>query len=261
MEWLAGEDGCARAVVLRAAGVDPAAGGAMGVLRAKRELEHRMRVLGCLGGWKEQESWACLRALLEVLAGGTGAVEEAMAVLEGYVLERGLESVPRESTWTRMLLMGWKHANMLGRQSKRGIIREKVVEVVKGVENASGTDTVILGVFLEGEKGESVWGRVRALVGEGGGTAGEERGLTFGRRDKGVARRVWEVWLATWERGRWEAEVERVRNSMGIAVGEERYVLTTTVIFLLRGVTKPPGHVRLQFCGACTSSLRSTAGS
>lgn len=223
MEWLTGEDDRARDVVLRAAGADPAARCAMSILWAKRALEDRIHAQECPGGWKEREGWVCLRALWEILAGGTGAAEEGIAVLEGYVRDLALEGVARESAWTKMLLMVWKHANLLGRQIRRGAIREKVIDVVNRVESCGQTDTTILGVFLEGEKGESVWGRVRALTGEEGGTA-DEKGLTFGRREKGVVRRVWEVWLATWERGRWEAEVERVRNSLDVGVKEERYI-------------------------------------
>jgi nuclear exosome regulator NRDE2 len=225
MEWLAGDDNRARGIILRAAGLDANATGAMATLRAKRWLEDRMRSHGSVEEWKDRESWACLRALLEVLAGGTGAVEEGMDVLKSYVKEHGLEGVPRESAWTRMVLLGWKHATVLGRQMRRAAVRNAVMQVVADLERVGGgMNTAILGVFLEGEKGESVWGRVRALVGEGAIVKGDERGLAFKSSDKGVARRIWEVWLANWERGGWEGEKERVRNSLGIGVEEDRCV-------------------------------------
>ena len=57
-------------------------------------------------------------------------------------------------------------------------------------------------MFLEAEKGQAIWGRVRAMLGE---TAADGSG-----KEKGVARRVAEVWVAGWEKGRWEAEAERM---------------------------------------------------
>ncbi|KAF8575509.1 hypothetical protein K439DRAFT_1398173 [Ramaria rubella] len=221
MEWLAGDDSRSREVVFRAIGLDPSVGGAMAVLRARRGLEERIQA--GLDGWKEREAWMCLRALLEVLVGGTGAIEDGMEVLERYIRELGLEGVSRESAWTRMLLLGWKHTTLLGRQSKRSAVRDKVACVVRDIEGKQGgTNTVVLGVFLEGEKGESVWGRVRALAGDGGPVSGDGSGVEIRSREKGVSRRVWEVWLGHWERERWEAEVERVRLSLGVGVEEER---------------------------------------
>ena len=41
-------------------------------------------------------------------------------------------------------------------------------------------------------------------------------------KEKGIARRVAEVWVAGWEKGRWEAEVERVRSGLLAAVDDDR---------------------------------------
>ncbi|KAF8530991.1 NRDE-2, necessary for RNA interference-domain-containing protein [Gautieria morchelliformis] len=208
MEWLSGDDNGAQGIIMRAVRLHADANGPMNVLRAKRGLEERMRSRCSTMDWKERESWACLRALLDVLTGGTGAVEEGMGVLERYVSEHSLKGLPLESAWTRMVLLGWKHATLLGRQARRAVVRNRVVQVVRDLERAGrGMNTAALGIFLEGEKGESVWGRVKALVGEGA-------------MIKGVARRIWEVWLASWERGGWDGEKERVRNSLGIGVEE-----------------------------------------
>lgn len=225
MEWLADDDNRARAIILRAAGLGADATGAMAILRAKRSLEDRMRSQYSTSEWKEGESWACLRALLEVLTGGTGGVEEGMKVLKGYISDRGMEGVLRESAWTRMVLLGWKHATILGRHTKRAALRNMVMHVVADMEHVGrGMNSVVLGIFLEGEKGESVWGRVRALVGESTMVKDDAKGSSFKSGEKGVARRVWEVWLANWEKGRWEGEKERVRNSLGTGVEEDRCV-------------------------------------
>ncbi|KAJ2971881.1 hypothetical protein NUW54_g12394 [Trametes sanguinea] len=41
-------------------------------------------------------------------------------------------------------------------------------------------------------------------------------------KEKGVARRVAEVWVAGWEKGRWEAEIERTRSGLAAAAEDER---------------------------------------
>lgn len=261
MEWLTGDDNRARAVILRALGWESAAG-PMAILRAKRGLEERMRSQYSALEWKERESWVCLRALLEVVSsGGTRTVEAGMEVFKGYVSELNLEGVPRESAWTRMALLGWKHGTMLGRRMKRAAVRNTVAQMVIELERVGGgVNTAILGVFLEGEKGESVWGRVKALVGEGAMTR-DIKGLTFKSSEKGVARRVWEVWLASWESGKWEGEKERIRNSLGIGIEEDGYVFFSFLIRFQGRISSRAGHVHPQSYGAFTLNLRSIAGS
>jgi hypothetical protein len=41
-------------------------------------------------------------------------------------------------------------------------------------------------------------------------------------KEKGVVRRVAEVWVAGWEKGRWEVEVERTRSGLWAAVESDR---------------------------------------
>jgi len=205
MEWLAGDDERARSVIFRAAGAG-GSGGAMALLRVNRALEEKMR---SVANWKEREAWACLRALLDVLAGGAHAIEDGMQILEKYIQEVALDALQRESAWTRMLLLEWKHAAQLRRQVRRGPVRKVVERALREVEEGGGINTIALGVFLEGEKGESVWGRVRALLAESG-------------EEKSLVRRIWEVWLANWKIGKWEEERERIRTSLGIAVNEDR---------------------------------------
>ena len=77
------------------------------------------------------------------------------------------------------------------------------------------SNTIVLGMFLEAQKGQTIWGRVKALFGEG---------TEAGMQDKDLSRRVAEVWVASWEKGRWEAEQERTRGGLSAAVQSERYV-------------------------------------
>ena len=70
-------------------------------------------------------------------------------------------------------------------------------------------NTILLALFLESEKGQGVWGRVRSLLDED-------------LQENGITRMMWEVWGEGWEFGRWEPE--RVRAKLERAVSSERYV-------------------------------------
>lgn len=100
------------------------------------------------------------------------------------------------------------------------------------------SNTFILGIFLEAQKGQGIWGRVRAILGESA--------TDTGMREKSLARRVAEVWMAGWEKGRWEAEQERTRGGLSAAVQSERWViLTFTVMYTDRARNTGHGAVRL----------------
>ena len=110
------------------------------------------------------------------------------------------------------MAMLYNNATVLRNPTPPALFRERVENAIAVYPN----NTAILGMFLEAEKGQGIWGRVRALLGE---TAADGTG-----KEKGVARRVAEVWVAGWEKGRWEAEVERIRNGLAAAVEHDRCV-------------------------------------
>jgi len=71
------------------------------------------------------------------------------------------------------------------------------------------------------QKGQSVWGRVRDLL-----STGETNDPA---RIKCVARRIVDVWIAGWGRGRWNWEIERTRSGLATSVEDERYVVNLCV--------------------------------
>ncbi|KAJ7900210.1 NRDE-2, necessary for RNA interference-domain-containing protein [Mycena olivaceomarginata] len=117
-----------------------------------------------------REGWVKLRALMELLTGNE--VEQALRVFD----EHGAQS------------------------------QERLLKAI----TLYPSNSVVLGLFLEAEKGQGVWGKVRALLGEGASV------------EKDVLRRVEEVWVAGWDKSRWEAEVERTRSGLAAAVDSER---------------------------------------
>jgi hypothetical protein len=75
-------------------------------------------------------------------------------------------------------------------------------------------NSLVLGMFLEAEKGHGIWGRVRAQLGQSTAEGGP--------REKSISRRITEVWVAGWEKGRWQSEIERTRSGLTAAAESER---------------------------------------
>ena len=195
MEWLAGGEQQALNVVLKSVGME-GAGSGVTLLRAKRSLED-------LGSSKEREPWIKLRALLELLTGHQP--EMALEVFDRFALSESLE--------TSALLMVYHYGFVLRQPMPPSILRDRAYAAF----DRYPSNSIILGMLLEAEKGQGVWGRVRAMLGSNDGKA------------KGVARRVEEIWIARWEQGRWLSEVERTRNGLAAAVEHERRVLHSNV--------------------------------
>ncbi|KAL0579360.1 hypothetical protein V5O48_002636 [Marasmius crinis-equi] len=201
MEWHAGHSEEALSVVLKAAKVEGRGGVAL--LRAKRILVDETK--SC-EGWREAEHWTMLGALLEILASTDVAPCLRMFEERMEALREG--DVSHESMTVRVLLFLYAHGTRLKNPMPPAILRE---QAEKALELYS-SNSVILGVFLEAEKGQGVWGRVRGLLGNSG------------EKVKDVTRRIQEVWIGRWDSQRWESELERIRGGLAAAVEHERQV-------------------------------------
>jgi hypothetical protein len=237
MEWLETKSEIAALqVVLKSAGVQ--GGDSVTLLRAKRNLEDASREER---GWKEREAWVKCRALLELLTISPMAM---LTYFDGYLLgDDPLPGIAHESLSVAALLMLYRHSSVLRNPTPPAILRNRLERALE----IYPSNSIILGMFLQGEKGQGVWGRVRNILGES-----TKDGLST---DKDVARRVADVWMAGWERGRWEGEVERTRSGLAAAVQNERQVIH----FIHR--TKGDGSAgrgEVLFYGASTSNLRYT---
>lgn len=214
MEWLSDNPDAALSVILRAVKVEGREG--IQILRAKRSLDEL-----CNGDahWKERESWIKLRALLDLLT--SADPETAIGVFDDY-LSQGIEkdSSAHESLTVACLLMLYRHGTVLKNPNKPLLLRERVEQAIE----LYPSNSIVLGLFLEGEKGQGVWGRVRRTLGEVPGT------------EKDVYRRVEEVWInANWDAGRWEAEIERTRSGLAAATDNEWCVnnnITSTSVLI-----------------------------
>jgi hypothetical protein len=208
MEWLAGKPDAALRAVLQSVDVEDTTG--IMILRAKRSLEDAYKRSEEMP-WKEREAWIKLRGLLELL---TSTPAATLLTFDDYLLGDGNffeGTVAHESLTVGSLLMLYHHGVTLRNPTPPSLLRDRLEKSIE----VYPSNTIILGMFLEAERGQGVWGRVRGLLGE---TAVDGLG-----KDKDVHRRVAEVWVAGWEKGRWEAEKERTRSGLEAATKHERY--------------------------------------
>jgi hypothetical protein len=212
MEWLAKKSDVALQTILRAVNMEGTTG--IVILRAKRNLEDAKRSSEDLP-WKVREPWVKLRGLLELL---TSTPVAALLAFDEYLNDSNFieKTAPHESLTVASLLMLYHHSITLRNPTQPSLLRDRLEKAIE----VYPSNTIILGMFLEAEKGRGIWGRIRGLLGE---TTADGLG-----RDKDVPRRVAEVWVAGWERGRWEAEKERTRSGLAAAVENERFVLLYT---------------------------------
>lgn len=213
LEWLLFQNDAALELILR--GADQSGERtSVNILRAKRRLEEICQQKST-SEWKLRLNWIKLRILLELL---TGTLEATIATVKRFQANEERDELERESLTVASLLMIYHHTVTLHNHASPALLRKLVYE---GLE-VYPSNSVILGLFLECEKGEGVWGRVRALMGE------KAEGMLQG---KSVARRLIEVWIANWEEGRWLGEVERVRAGLEAAVACDRF---KSYLFLLK---------------------------
>lgn len=201
MEWLADNEKQAMNVVLLSVGIDSASG--VSILRAKRALDD---LISSSPEWREQQSWIKLRALLELLNGTS--MKGVLDIFDDQLSAMAEGSPRHESLTMASLLFVYNYRVVLNSPMPPALLRERAARALE----AYPSNSIILGVFLEGEKGQGVWGKVRSLLGASDGKV------------KDVARRMEEVWVASWEKGRWIGEMERTRSGLAAAVEHERWV-------------------------------------
>ena len=202
MEWLDGASDAALQVALRATGTNGS--GNIVVLRAKRELDDVCRSLPD-SLWKERESWLNLRALLELL---TSSPYAATSIFDAALDRLQPSSDQHESLLVASLTMLYLHSTNLREPAPPTLLRSRAEQGFQQYPN----NTIILGFFLESQKGQSVWGRVNLILGEAG----------CGLIEKGVYRVLAEVWAIGWQKGSWREDQERIRSRLSAAVETDR---------------------------------------
>lgn len=201
MEWLAGGEGQSLNVILKSVDLEGRNSGVT-ILRGKRLLEE-LTDSTAPENWRELEAWIRMRVLLELL---TGSASTAIATVDKY-LKRSKCGTMHESLTTFGLLLVYYHGVILRNSLPPSVLRDRAHAAFE----VYPSNSIILGLLLESEKGQGVWGRLRKTLGGSDGKMG-----------KNVARRMEEVWIGGWEKGRWVGEVERTRNSLAAAIEHDR---------------------------------------
>ncbi|KAK7694898.1 hypothetical protein QCA50_002086 [Cerrena zonata] len=204
LEWLSNNPDAALQVILRSSGTHGTGG--IVILRAKRHMDDLINQIPT-SQWKDREGWIKLRALLELLS---SSIRGALSYLDTALLSLSPGSTSHESLTIAVLLFVYYDGVVLKDPIPPSLLRERAEQAIGLYPN----NTIVLGFFLESQKGERVWGRMRALLGE--------HDVHDISKEKGVARRIADVWIAGWEKDRWEAEIERTRNGLSNAVLHER---------------------------------------
>lgn len=227
MEWLAGgEKTVVVDVILRSVGVTVTNGGSPAmVLRAKKVLDERIK--SAIEGLRDlrgdgRTTFETLLALINLaaileLVSGDGAEKEVMTAMQKYDtvinvdVRGGVASAQQDSLHrlqeslalasTRLL---YHYTRTLRAPIAPAILRTRAESLVsKFLDN-----TALLGIWLESERGEMVWGRVKRVV-------GEEIVYPSG---EGVipTRALWGAWQGI-------GEISRVKNMLGRVIEGERY--------------------------------------
>ncbi|KAI5123567.1 hypothetical protein M0805_003385 [Coniferiporia weirii] len=200
LEWLLSQSDAALKVILRATGQSDERIG-MQILRARHWLENVCRE-DITPEWKFRLKWIKLRILFELI---TGTLETTIAIGEGLQAKEAEGGLHHESLTVASLLMVYHHTVTLHNHAPPALLRALVRKALE----IYPSNSIVLGLFLECEKGEGIWGRVRALMNENG---------PWTLQEKSLARRLSDMWIANWEEGRWFGEVERVRAGLEAAV-------------------------------------------
>ncbi|EJD55576.1 DUF1740-domain-containing protein [Auricularia subglabra TFB-10046 SS5] len=205
MEWLDGNTDASLKAIYTACAVELSGG--VSALKAKRALDDRITLPQGSQDPLDERAWICLRALFELLT--TGSVTAALSAFSQQHGEHGRSDAGREALEIASLLLVYHHAHTLRVPCPPAVLRERAEAALQLYPENS----VVLGVFLEAERGQSIWGRVRKLYGESTAAAG---------RQKRLIRRLWDIWAAGRERGHYDGE--RVRQVLSVAAVQYRSV-------------------------------------
>ena len=221
MEWSAGQHEASQEVILKSVGVEGSLG--VNVLRAKRQLEDNIQrstaspISGQdgLDPWESRNNrmaWIKSRALLELL---TSSLPAALVFLDNHMerIDASSATGPRELESLVMVSLAliYHYGVTLRNPYPPETLRKRAEKALL----LYPSNSLVLAMFLEGERGQGVWGKVREQLGDV---------IVDGEvRDKDLMRRVVDLWIESgWEHGRWLLEKERARSGLNNAVKHER---------------------------------------
>lgn len=212
LNWLLSNSAQALKLILKAAD-QPNESSNVTTLRAKNKLEERIQTSA--SDWNICIKWIKLRVLLELL---TGSLDAAIGIGARYMAAHVEGQLQHESLTMAILLLIYDHTVTLRNHAPPSALQELVHRAL----DIYPANSLVLGLFLECEKGQGVWGRVRELL-----VATSQESLA----EKSVSRRIMDVWIANWEEGRWLGELERARAGLEAAVTCDRLGIASCLYY------------------------------
>lgn len=192
--WLQESEQMAIQLLKSALGIDQESKGAMYLLRGRNSLSSLLSI---------EREWSIRRVAIVRLQFffhlDTGTLENAISA---FMEVADTQNIPKD---TRESLYTWISVTVFRLSQRRGIIVPPPVlsTLVTKALQLFPNNTVLLGLFLECERGQGIWGRIRRFLTE------ETNGTIVSQRIKRIA---WNLWAEGWNYGPWEPE--RVRSQL-----------------------------------------------
>jgi hypothetical protein len=189
MIWLTGRTEKVVGLICRACGLQQQQSySSLDILRTKRTLDEALAGNN-VRSVEGVRAVVRLRFLLELVAGG---VEALLSIFDFHLktIQTLEELLPgaRECGITELFLLLHHHTLQLRRPFSRAKLRQRVCDALELYPN----NTFYLALFLECERGESLWGRTWGLISE------EHRtDLNDQFAHVMINRRLWDIWAVT----------------------------------------------------------------
>jgi len=165
------------------------------LLRARKNLEGRATLNGSYS--PQWEACTRIKFFLELCATN---FQEAIAIIDSCIAELDKQLPSRESLTVWLCTTIFSIAQIAGSMVPPVVISGRINAALA---EYSG-NTILLGLFLECERGLGIWGRVRNLLDDS--SLGSATVVP-----KALMRVAWEVWAEAWGYGPWEHERVRMK--------------------------------------------------
>lgn len=175
----------------------------LNLLRARKNLDGRTSLYAT-----ETLQWeACIRIKFFLELCGT-TIQGSIAIIDAAIFALDRQPSLCESLTIWLCATVYLISQISGSMVPPAVVSERVNMAL--VEY--GSNTILLGLFLECERGLGIWGRVRTLLDDNSSIGSA---MLTPKRLKRIA---WEIWAEDWGYGRWEPERVRMKFERSLVV-------------------------------------------
>jgi tetratricopeptide (TPR) repeat protein len=193
--WLKGDQNEANQILSRFLDIQGPFTG-LNLLRARKNLDGKASLHSI-----DTLQWEALTRTRFFLELSATTIQETMPIIDACISTLDRQSPLRESLTMWLCTTIFSISQIPGSMVPPAIVSERVDAALVDYDR----NTILLGLFLECERGLGIWGRVRNLL-DGHSSVGS---MTLTSR--GLRRIAWEIWAEDWGYGRWEPERVRMK--------------------------------------------------